>query len=509
MTQPRRSRGRARGFSLVEALVALALTGALMAAIAALTGQWLPAWRHGFVSVQRLEALDVAVRRLAADVAAAKPITARGAAAPALFAGGPSAIVFVRQAIGPGAEPRLEWVRIAEQEDGLTRARALRADRRTRRRAGVLRFCRAGARVLSLPLLLRRRRRRLDERLGRARDASRRRAHRRLRRRRGNALAAVDRRRHSRRRAGLLRRTSLYRSLRPPPFRSVTRMAAARDRGFVLVATLWILAALATLASTMAAYMDDAGVAGRLREDELRIEAAERSALELTALRLMSVAPDKAPPRGAFEFELADARIDVAFISESARVDLNGAPKAMLAKLFASLGVDADQAATIAGAVVAWRKAATDDSEDDAYRDAGYAYAPRHAFFQDPLELSLVRGVTPELMRRALPYLTVFNLSGQIDVRVADTLALAALPNIEPDRLSSLISARDGAGFDAEAALRKLGPARAFAAASAGAATRLFVSVALGDGRRGQAEIVIAATPNEARPYRVASWTDQ
>lgn len=286
-------------------------------------------------------------------------------------------------------------------------------------------------------------------------------------------------------------------------------MAAARDRGFVLVATLWILAALATLASTMAAYMDDAGVAGRLREDELRIEAAERSALELTALRLMSVAPDKAPPRGAFEFELADARIDVAFISESARVDLNGAPKAMLAKLFASLGVDADQAATIAGAVVAWRKAATDDSEDDAYRDAGYAYAPRHAFFQDPLELSLVRGVTPELMRRALPYLTVFNLSGQIDVRVADALALAALPNIEPDRLSSLIAARDGAGFDAEAALRKLGPARAFAAASAGAATRVFVSVALGDGRRGQAEIVIAATPNEARPYRVASWTDQ
>ena len=95
-----------------------------MAAIAALTGQWLPAWRHGFVSVQRLEALDVAVRRLAADVAAAKPITARGAAAPALFAGGPSAIVFVRQAIGPGAEPRFEWVRIAEQEDGLTRARA-------------------------------------------------------------------------------------------------------------------------------------------------------------------------------------------------------------------------------------------------------------------------------------------------------------------------------------------------------------------------------------------------
>ena len=45
MTALRRSRRRALGFSLVESLVTLALTGVLLAAIGALTGQWLPAWR--------------------------------------------------------------------------------------------------------------------------------------------------------------------------------------------------------------------------------------------------------------------------------------------------------------------------------------------------------------------------------------------------------------------------------------------------------------------------------
>ncbi len=286
-------------------------------------------------------------------------------------------------------------------------------------------------------------------------------------------------------------------------------MAARRERGFVLVATLWLLAALATLAAILAVYMRNAAVAGSLREDELRIEAAERSAVELTALRIASFPPEGRPPRGAFRFALRDARIDVAFVSESARVDLNGAPKTMLAKLFAALGADADEAGAIAGNIVAWRKGARDGADADAYQAAGRSYAPRHAPFQDVLELSLVLGVTPELMRRALPYLTVDNPSGQIDVRAADPLVLAALPNLDPERASSLLAARGGASFDAAAALGALGSARVYATASAPGATRLFVSVALGDRRRAGAEIVMLATPREAQPYRIAAWSDE
>jgi general secretion pathway protein K len=257
-------------------------------------------------------------------------------------------------------------------------------------------------------------------------------------------------------------------------------MGAVQERGFVLIATLWLLAALATLAAILAVYMRNAAVAGSLREDELRIEVAERSAVELMALRIGSLPSEGRPPRGAFQFALGDARIGVAFVSESARVDLNGAPKAMLAKLLAALGTGADEAEAIAGNIVAWRKGAADGADADAYQAAGLSYAPRHAPFQDVLELSLVLGVTPQLMRRALPYLTVYNPGGQIDVRTADPHVLAALPDIDPERVSNLLAARGGASFDAGAALGALGSARGFATASAPGATRVFVSVALG-----------------------------
>ena len=286
-------------------------------------------------------------------------------------------------------------------------------------------------------------------------------------------------------------------------------MGARRNGGFVLVATLWLLAALATLASILSVYMRDAAVAGSLREDELRIETAERSAVELTALRLAGFPPGQAPPRAAFQFALGDARIAVTFVSDSARVDINASPREMLAKLFAALGASGDEATAIAGRVVAWRKAATDTADDDAYPSAGLSYRPRHAPFQSVLELSLVLGVTPELMGRALPYLTVYNPSGQIDVRAADPLVLAALPNLDPERLSNLLAARAAAEFDANAALGALGAARAYASASAPGATRVFVAVALGDGRRVSAQIVMMATPREAQPYRIAAWSDE
>ena len=124
MKTNRGARKRELGFSLVETLVALALTGMLLTALAAVTGQWLPSWRHGFAGMQRLEALEVAIERLSADIAAAKPITANRTHAPPLFTGGPNAIVFVREAIGPNAGARLEWVRVAELENGLVRSRA-------------------------------------------------------------------------------------------------------------------------------------------------------------------------------------------------------------------------------------------------------------------------------------------------------------------------------------------------------------------------------------------------
>ena len=116
------------GFTLFEALVATALMGMILAALGAITAQWLPSWNRGFVRTQRSELFNVALNRLAADVSAAEFITPNRGTRQPIFEGGSSALTLVRSSIGPNTEPGLEVVRIAESSDrqgiALVRTRA-------------------------------------------------------------------------------------------------------------------------------------------------------------------------------------------------------------------------------------------------------------------------------------------------------------------------------------------------------------------------------------------------
>jgi len=112
----RRSPGIA-GFTLLEALVATTLMGMILAAIGAITAQWLPGWNRGFARVQRSELLSVALNRLAADLSASEFITPNRESKLPIFEGSASAVTLVRSAVGPNTRPGLEVVRIAESAD--------------------------------------------------------------------------------------------------------------------------------------------------------------------------------------------------------------------------------------------------------------------------------------------------------------------------------------------------------------------------------------------------------
>ncbi len=101
------------GFSLIEALVAVALMGTVLAGLATVTAQWLPNWSRGFASVQRNELLERGAERLIGDLAAAQYVPLGGGTHP-LFVGSELSVTFVRRALGPNAKPGLEIVRIAE-----------------------------------------------------------------------------------------------------------------------------------------------------------------------------------------------------------------------------------------------------------------------------------------------------------------------------------------------------------------------------------------------------------
>ena len=104
------------GFTLLEALAGVAVTAAIVAALGAVAGQWLPNWRHGFLALQNADLIGLSLDRIVEDVSSAEYARLDSGAGAPLFRGEPGTVTFMRQAIGPGASPRLEIVRIGEIE---------------------------------------------------------------------------------------------------------------------------------------------------------------------------------------------------------------------------------------------------------------------------------------------------------------------------------------------------------------------------------------------------------
>jgi len=117
MTIPADKRTKEDGFTLIEALVALALTGLVLSALANLTAQWLPNWNRGLDRIQRSEMIGITLQRIADDLADALPVPASASDMGPFFSGSEQSITFVRTALGPNAGPELDVVHLGETTD--------------------------------------------------------------------------------------------------------------------------------------------------------------------------------------------------------------------------------------------------------------------------------------------------------------------------------------------------------------------------------------------------------
>src|SRR5215469_5305513 len=134
------------------------------------------------------------------------------------------------------------------------------------------------------------------------------------------------------------------------------------ERGFVIVAVLWLLAVLAALAVIFALYLSNSARALALNDTALEAEALVLAGVELTAYQLQLSGEDSRPPSGAFHTQLNGAELAVSFISETARIDLNAAPKELLAGLLLSLGAQDENAKEFADRIIAWRTRPTTEN---------------------------------------------------------------------------------------------------------------------------------------------------
>jgi general secretion pathway protein K len=292
--------------------------------------------------------------------------------------------------------------------------------------------------------------------------------------------------------------------------------------GFIIVAVLWILVALATLASVYSIYINNSALAVSGMDDGLQAEALVSAGLELTAYRL-AVPKDKdkdkdndkdkdkdaqRPTRGQFVFRLGRANVTVNYSSETARIDLNAAPKALLAGFFAAIGASNDDADRYADRIIGWRqrpKPMDQAGEAALYRSAGLPYLPRGAPFAHASELWLVQGLPPELIRRALPFVTVYSGRPNINVFDAPPELIAALPDMTPARLATFLNQRDTVSRDKDSLSRLLGPDQPGATTEGSNAFRVKINIAFQNGWRTGSEAVILLDAAD-EPFQVLSW---
>ena len=283
-------------------------------------------------------------------------------------------------------------------------------------------------------------------------------------------------------------------------------ISRTRARGFIVIAVLWILAALSALVLIYLTYVTNTAVVVAGSTDRVQAEALEAAAVELAVYQLTAVKGGVRPSSGTFDARVGAGNISVTFRSEAARIDLNAAPKSLLSGLMIGLGAAPSDAAGYADRILAWRaptELGDDDPENSFYRTSGVTYIPRHAPFPDPEELWLVKGIPPPVVERMLPFVTVFSNLASINIADAAPQVVAALPGMTPENLQAVLTQRADPTLDQQSLMGMAGEGATLAASKA---YRISIAVEFGSGRRSAAEAVILLLESGDQPYRVLSW---
>ena len=196
----------------------------------------------------------------------------------------------------------------------------------------------------------------------------------------------------------------------------------SRQRGFALLIVLWTMGLLALLVAQFTATgRGEVQMAANLRANAVT-QAAADGAVHEAILRLLQ---SKWAPDGrehAIRFGTAD--VGVRIKDEGWKVNPNDAKLPTLQALLAHLGVDAAKGTALAQAIVDWHSAGAPPRpagpRPTRNRGAGATPAAGNRLFDSLDEVGLVVGMTPALLARMKPYLSIYQ---EGDVFEADDLA--------------------------------------------------------------------------------------
>ena len=214
------------------------------------------------------------------------------------------------------------------------------------------------------------------------------------------------------------------------------------QKGVALIAVLWIVAFLSTIASTVAHQSRTSLQMTKNRIEQLKLKQAAESAILISIASKINSPHDQLLQGINNEFD--DIKISVSVSDESGKIDLNSAPIEVLYSLMVEIGLDEDTAQRMADVILDWRDedslVRVGGAEDQDYVASGYEYGSKDADFERVEELQLVYGMTRELYTALRPYITVHTFDYGVNLSVASELVVRAVENSSTLALQSLDS---------------------------------------------------------------------
>ena len=284
-----------------------------------------------------------------------------------------------------------------------------------------------------------------------------------------------------------------------------------RQRGIALILVLWLTVLLTAIGASFAFGMRHEALSARNAVEVAQVRAAADGAIERTVFELTRprLADSWKADGAAHAYAEGEIVLSVVATDESAKIDLNTAPDALITGLLVTVGgVDPDTASHLLDAIADWRD--PDDlkrpngAEAPDYQAAGLKYTPSNAPFETIGEGARVLGMTPAIFARIAPSLTVYSRARGVNPATASRDVLLSMPNATPESVDTFIAAR------ADALANNL-PPPVFAPASgmsAGAVStwRIRATASLADGVTFIREAVVRPSQDMRRPLVVLAW---
>jgi general secretion pathway protein K len=299
------------------------------------------------------------------------------------------------------------------------------------------------------------------------------------------------------------------------------RGARGTQRGFALFVVLWFLVLLAAIGSYMLAASRMQTALARNIIAAAKAEALADAGVSDAVFRLTET-NDKAqwqPDGSVHTLALPTGTLAIRISDESDKMNVNLASAAQLQGLLQALGVDADQAKTVATAIGTWvgtvKTTNTAENPADQYHDAGLRYEPPRAPAATLEELRFVLGMTPQLFAQMSPYATVYTNAAAPDPRTAPPIiqqALAFAAAIQPVGSQAPPASPPPAAAQPAAAAAPAPGADTLTQPAAGAGQRSSVVASVdvvAHSREGGVfarHAVIRLAPNNPKGYVVLDW---